>query len=238
MYFIATFESTNVKPLAAKTVVLSFYARKGADYSGGNLNLNIEFGTGTDTGALTSPTSAATTTTSFVLTTSWQKFSQSVSVASTATAARAFWDYVPSGTAGTNDYFEITGVQLEVGAVATPFESEDYSATLAKCQRYYWRGGNGSPGIFNGGSTARYSIVFPTTMRTAPTTTAIAAPIVINPTVAEQQTGSQTTGFSVTGFGESVNYSAAQIQLGGFSSGVDGRPTTLLNTALQFSAEL
>jgi transcriptional regulator with XRE-family HTH domain len=39
-------------------------------------------------------------------------------------------------------------------------------------------------------------------------------------------------------FGASVNYSVAQIQFGGFSDGTDGRPTTLLNTALQFSAEL
>jgi hypothetical protein len=28
-------------------------------------------------------------------------------------------------------------VQLEAGAVATPFEFEDYGTTLAKCQRYY-----------------------------------------------------------------------------------------------------
>ena len=33
--------------------------------------------------------------------------------------------------------WQLTGVQLEVGDVATPFEVEDYSTTLAKCQRYY-----------------------------------------------------------------------------------------------------
>ena len=33
--------------------------------------------------------------------------------------------------------FYITGVQLEVGATATPFEHEDYGTTLAKCQRHY-----------------------------------------------------------------------------------------------------
>ena len=36
-----------------------------------------------------------------------------------------------------NNYWQITGVQLEVGSVATPFEFEDYGVTLAKCQRYY-----------------------------------------------------------------------------------------------------
>ena len=33
----------------------------------------------------------------------------------------------------------ITGVQLEVGSVATDFEHEDIGTTLDKCLRYYWR---------------------------------------------------------------------------------------------------
>jgi hypothetical protein len=132
----------------------------------------------------------------------------------------------------------VTGVQLESGGAATPFERLPVQQQLALCQRYYYQGGNGSPGIFNGVTTARYSVMLPVTMRTVPVTTAIAAPIVINPTVVDQQTGSQSVNFSITGFGASVNYSVAQIQFGGFTSAVDGRPSTLLNTALAFSAEL
>lgn len=36
-----------------------------------------------------------------------------------------------------NDYWQITGIQLEVGSVATPFEHETFGETLQKCQRYY-----------------------------------------------------------------------------------------------------
>ena len=39
--------------------------------------------------------------------------------------------------AATNNYWQITGVQLEAGPVATPFEFEPFETTLRKCQRYY-----------------------------------------------------------------------------------------------------
>jgi len=37
----------------------------------------------------------------------------------------------------TSNYWQITGVQLEVGSVDTPFEHRSYGAELALCQRYY-----------------------------------------------------------------------------------------------------
>lgn len=39
--------------------------------------------------------------------------------------------------AATNNYWQITGVQLETGAVATPFEFKSYGQELIECQRYY-----------------------------------------------------------------------------------------------------
>ena len=41
--------------------------------------------------------------------------------------------------ASTDDEFYITGVQFEIGEVATAFEHEDFGTTLAKCQRYYYK---------------------------------------------------------------------------------------------------
>jgi len=40
-----------------------------------------------------------------------------------------------------NDYWQITGVQLEVGDTATPFEHRLYGDELARCQRYYEKSG-------------------------------------------------------------------------------------------------
>jgi hypothetical protein len=39
----------------------------------------------------------------------------------------------------TSNYWQITGVQLEVGDTATPFEHRSYGDELARCQRYYYK---------------------------------------------------------------------------------------------------
>jgi hypothetical protein len=42
-------------------------------------------------------------------------------------------------SASTSDYFDLTGVQLELGDTATDFEHRSYGDELARCQRYYKR---------------------------------------------------------------------------------------------------
>jgi len=38
-----------------------------------------------------------------------------------------------------SNYWQITGVQLEIGNTATPFEFKSFEDDLLECQRYYWR---------------------------------------------------------------------------------------------------
>ena len=75
----------------------------------------------------------------------------------------------------TNRTFFITGVQMEVGSSATPFEHKTFAQDLADCQRYYYKTGpapaNDSFCIgFNGTTTTGLGVVpFPVTMRAEPT---------------------------------------------------------------------
>jgi hypothetical protein len=66
------------------------------------------------------------------------------------------------GTAAATFY--VTGVQLEVGSIATPFERQIYNNQLAQCQRYYIAGTS----IWVGSSAAR-STAFTGPMRASPT---------------------------------------------------------------------
>jgi hypothetical protein len=138
------FETVNSRPFAGKTVTLSFYARAGANFSGaGNLlPSQLIGGTGTDQNLSTGFTGQTDIISSnATLTTTWQRFTFTASIASTYTQLAIRNYYIPSGTAGANDYYEITGVQLDIGSVALPFRT--YAGTiqgeLAACQRYYWQ---------------------------------------------------------------------------------------------------
>ena len=135
-------ENTTTARLVNKTITLSFWAKSGANYSAASSSLSWTLVTGTgstDVNFLsTGYTGQANAGSgSITLTTSWQRFSVSISVPSGKTQMGFYFSYTPVGTAGANDWFEVTGVQLEAGAVATPFEFEDISQTLEKCLRYY-----------------------------------------------------------------------------------------------------
>jgi len=100
---------------------------------------------------------------------------QSGSFVNTTQANRAAG--IDSFYSNTANNFFITGVQMEVGPVATEFEQEDFSTTLAKCQRYYvhYAGASGATHKrFGNGKNATTTIsdiivALPCELRTTPT---------------------------------------------------------------------
>jgi len=107
---------------------------------------------------------AGSNTTSGTLATTWQSYTEANTAVGQVNVASAI-----------SNYWQVTGVQLEVGDTATPFEFKPIDAELAECQRYYYRN---TPGNLNGNyclaqvrSTTQVEPVihFPVTMRTVPT---------------------------------------------------------------------
>jgi len=84
---------------------------------------------------------------------------------------------IDSFYSSTDNNFFITGVQMEVGPVATDFEQEDITTTLAKCQRYFLSTGGETAyerfavGANESATRASGLFYYPTTMRAAPSLT-------------------------------------------------------------------
>jgi hypothetical protein len=121
-------------------VTISFYA-KGTNPSGGNFEIELEqyFGSGGSTYISSIET--------FSVTSEWQRFILTINVPSisgkTISGGNDYYRFYfrqPEGDTSTAAWtLDITGVQLELGKVATPFEHRSYGEELALCQRYYER---------------------------------------------------------------------------------------------------
>ena len=185
------FETANSIPFAGKTITVSFYARAGADYSPTSSVFisQLYTGTGTDqniqVGGFTGQTLAVNQ--SNTLTTTWQRFSYTYAVPGTVTQFAYIFLWTPTGTAGANDYFEITGVQIELGSVATNFSRAggNIQGELDACKRYcqninYSLSGKSAyntvaNGSATGGTSARITLYLPAPMRVAPTSVTFTA---------------------------------------------------------------
>ena len=238
-----SFESVNAIPFAGKTVILSFYARAGANYSPtSSAFLPIIFtGTGTDQNALSGYTGNVTNYTSVTLTTTWQRFTYSITVPTTATEIAPAFGINPTGTAGTNDYYEVTGVQIDIGSVALPFRT--YAATiqaeLAACQRYYYQIATGtsvpiSLVYYDSASLIRGLYQMPVTMRTA-------SPTLVQTTGTNYYSTQDGDGFnSLTLYNASASTLAwyNNTEVSGTSSRPQGINTNNASASLGISAEL
>jgi hypothetical protein len=179
-YLSTSLETVNSVPFAGQTITFSFYARKGANYSptSNALSFGVYYGTGTDQNFQSTYTGiTAVTTGTATLTSTWQRFTATAAVSGTATELAAFFLVNPTGTAGAADYFEVTGVQLEVGSQASPFArtGATIQGELAACQRYYYRAtfdeatARLGVGYVDTATAVLICVPFPVQMRTRPT---------------------------------------------------------------------
>ncbi|REK59894.1 MAG: hypothetical protein C6W55_00580 [Thermobacillus sp.] len=180
MFVTQSLESIDSVKLMGNKLTLSFWARCGSGSSLSSLTATIASGTGTDENILNGFTGHVTEATqSFNLTTAWQKFTLTTSSPlSNKNQIGILFEVTPSGTAGANDYFEITQVQLNAGESALPFQPRSFAEELALCQRYYYSTVNygapsSAPGTASGvaisTSIVQTNTKFPVTMRTTPT---------------------------------------------------------------------
>jgi len=236
-------ESINSIPFAGKTVVMSFWARAGANYSAASSQLvsRLYSGTSTDGNILNTwagPTIVASNTAT--LTTTWQQFYCTGTVASTATQVSPYFSFTPVGTAGVNDYYEITGVQIELGAIPTAFSRTggNIQGELAACQRYYQRKTSvGNATVFGMGQAssttqAYYSIPIPVSFRVAPS--------VAHSSAAGWTSSTGSAGGTIAAFQMSAD--SVSLQISGGSGLVAGNASALVGTSgsayLELSAEL
>ena len=171
-------EARDIERLQGKKVTLSFWA-KGTNPGGGNFHFGHywydSLGGDQDVG----------TSQNFSVTSTWAQYSLTFDLATASNVIvgnnpQARYDISilqPASDTSTNAWqLDITGLMLEVGEQASPFEHEPYETTLRKCQRYYYEL-NGIPnGKHVGGGVMRdsqyfygFPVTFPTPMRVIPT---------------------------------------------------------------------
>ena len=184
-YCILTQHIEGVRTAAGQTVTVSFWAKSSVNGNQIGVEFNQSFGGGGSARVTTTGGSEAV-----ILSTEWQKYTvtkQIGSIAGKTIGSSDFFEFyfwMSSGSTydarsaeigNQSGDFDITGVQLELGKVATPFEHRSYGEELALCQRYFYRHADyynrrTVAASFRTTATDVEGVVtFPNTMRTVPT---------------------------------------------------------------------
>lgn len=139
-----TIETPVAKKLQGRFLTLSFWARAGANFSGtsSGLSITVTTGTGTDETPRSNYTGQSLplqiAASGNVISTAWKQYSYSVLMPANTNEACVTFAYAGTGTAGANDYFDITGVSLNEGGLQ-PYANatNSFQEELALCQRFY-----------------------------------------------------------------------------------------------------
>ena len=140
---------------------LSFWVKAGAS---GTSTANLGWANGVSASSLTNWGADQ----SYSYSTSWEKKTITFTVSGSITGSHAaVLLYMPAVSGG----LYITGVQLEAGDTATPFEHRSYGQELALCQRYTRVIGDGISGVAPTAAALYCNYTFNQPMRAAPTVT-------------------------------------------------------------------
>lgn len=170
-----THKVEGVGHLSDTEVTFSFYGRASASFTlAQDFRITQAFGSGGSSGVNTTATLDDT-----AFTTSWKRFTVTVTIPSTSAKTVGSGSYTQfyifnAEDLGSVTWVEITGVQLEVGDTATPFEHRSYGDELARCQRYFYRYTGAADDRWavyysSANTTTSASLSFPVTMRATAT---------------------------------------------------------------------
>lgn len=241
-------EQRNIVGMFGQDCTLSFYARTSGS-SIGNLKAVVLSWTGTADSVTrdvvsawnadgVTPTFAANwtaenTPTNLAPSNSWTRYviTMNVDTASINNIAVFIWSDDMTTTVG--DFLYITDVQVEVGALATPFERRQMQQELSLCQRYYYQRPifNSSCGSGGFGNAYSHFQSFPVEMRTTPNITYFSDPNYGG-------VAGRWTWWSSGGAGSAVAVTTEMINAQGFSGTMSGFLASLVRGSWKVDGEL
>jgi hypothetical protein len=156
----------NPKGLAGQTLTLSYYIKASSSCTINNRRIGWN-------GVTNAP--PTTNLPSLNVTTGWQRVENTFTLGSSGTAvyaSNANLDVILGLPINTTVDVYITGVQLERGDTATPFEHRSYGQELALCQRFFQNGIFAYEGVEDDGELSGVCY-YKQTMRAAPTLSSV-----------------------------------------------------------------
>ena len=216
----------DVRTFAGQTTTFSFWAKADATRTV-NVGYGQVFGSGGSGDVYGSLGSSIT------LTTSWVRYSVTgtiPSISGKTVGTGSFLELYISGAQNTVQTIDIWGVQLEAGSTATAFQTATgtIQGELAACQRYFQNTEFVSLLHARSTTSVEGSIMFPVTMRVAPTLTATSAWIFYDAFGTGFTQSSANGSLAVSG----ANTKGAFVSLGNFTGLTQGR-TYASNAASQ-----
>ena len=176
-------EAANAVQLKGKTATLSFYAK-----ATGSVEMYLYASTFSSVDNSSSKSFFVSNQTIGNATSSWVRYTVEIDFSAQANVVNGCGILIGfRETGGSTATAYLTGVQLEVGDTATPFEHRSYGEELHACQRYYIQGGGGAYADLLGGqgfnittTLCSMKTYLPVVMRAQPTFSYTGTPRVQN----------------------------------------------------------